>query len=65
MAYSFCALFCLSALADTGPCRLDAEHEIQICRSGDGAASSRVLSDKGKLAAKIVSISYRGMQKND
>lgn len=29
------------------------------------AAAARVLSDKGKLAAKIISIGYRGMEKDD
>lgn len=41
-----------STLADTGPCKLDAEHEVQICGRGDGAAIARVTNDKDKPRRK-------------
>jgi hypothetical protein len=39
------------ALADTGPCRLNAEREIQICGTGDGAAI--VIRDTQSPSKKI------------
>lgn len=39
------------ALADTGPCKLDAGHEIQIYGSGDGAAI--VIRDTASPSKKI------------
>lgn len=43
--------FIFPTIADTGPCKLDAEHEIQICGEGNGAAI--VIRDTQSPSKKI------------